>query len=121
MALPKKYRRGARWIMSNTNVKRCMKIKDSDDRPIFNRDPAGANPPTLLGYPISQQDDSPDDKLLFGNLGRYLWFGRRGMSVATDSSGAAFKADQTTIRFKERADGVLAIAEAFALGKNIAG
>ena len=118
-ALPKKYRRNARWVMNNTNVKRCKKLVDTTGQPIFHREPTGKFPPTVLGYQISQQDDAPDNTIAFGDLGRYIWFDRKSMSIATDSGGTTFKKDQTTIRFKERADGKLSLVESFAFGNEI--
>lgn len=118
--LPKKYRANARWVMENSLVRKCMALVDSQNRPIFQRDPTGKNPPTLLGYPISQQDDGPTTDIAFGNLSHYIMFQRAGVTVATDSSGAAFKADQSTIRFRERMDGKVVLAAGFAQGTNIA-
>ena len=120
--LAKKYRKGARWIMSNGNVQRVRSFKDSDNRPIFIRDLQTGQPPRLLGYPISQQDDLPDSRIYFGDLKRYFWFDREKMAVeSTTIGGDAFEKHQLWIKLWERCDGKVMLAEGFVYGAGITG
>jgi len=120
-SLKKKYRKNARWIWGNTVNRRVMSIKDENNQPIFHRDPTGRYPATVLGYPISQQDDIPDGWILFGDLKRYYIFDRGVLKVGLDTSGTAFERDQVWIKIRERYDGDVALAEAFTGGSGITG
>jgi HK97 family phage major capsid protein len=122
-SLPRKYRRRARWLMSGTNLQRIYSLADTQGRPIFVRDMVGGVPEArLLGYPVSQQDDLPDDTVWFGDLGYYLWFDRNEMGIeSTNAGGDAFANHQTWIKVWERVDGKLGLPEAFVKGTGITG
>jgi len=119
--LKKQYRMRARWIMGNTLHRIVMSLKDNNGQPLVKRDLSAGGPETLLGYPISQQDDLPDTWLGFGDLSRYYLFDRGLLSVQTDASGQAFEKDQVKVKIRERYDGDVALPEAFAAGLNITG
>jgi HK97 family phage major capsid protein len=121
-ALAKKYRRSARWMMSNANVRRVMSLVDSDERPLFVRDLAEGSPARLLGYPVSQQDDFPDGEIYFGDLAYYYWFDREQMGIETTTTGGStFMKHQIGVKVWERVDGRVALAEAFVKGTGITG
>ena len=121
-ALAKKYRRNARWIMNNTNVRRVMSLEDTQNRPLFVRDLKEGAPARLLGYPIGQQDDLPDGEIYFGNLSYYYWFDREQMGLETTTSGGStFMKHQLGVKVWERVDGAVALAESFAKGSGITG
>lgn len=112
-SLPRRYRAGARWIMSAANVRRVRERTDDNGRPLFLRDGAERDA-RLLGYPVAQQDNIPDGMILFGDLGQYLWFDREEMGVeSTTVGGDAFEKHQVWIKLWERADGRLATPDAF--------
>ncbi len=120
--LAKKYRRNARWIMNNTNVRRIMSLEDSQNRPLFVRDLKEGAPARLLGYPISQQDDLADGEIYFGDLSYYYWFDREQMGIETTTTGGnTFMKHQLGVKVWERVDGAVALAEAFIKGTGITG
>jgi len=121
-ALAKKYRRNARWIMNNTNVRRVMSLQDSQNRPLFVRDLKEGAPARLLGYPIGQQDDLADGEIYFGDLSYYYWFDREQMGLETTTSGGTtFMKHQLGVKVWERVDGVAALTEAFVKGTGVTG
>ena len=120
--LAKKYRRRARWVMNNTNVRRVQSLVDNNNQPLFRRDLSAGAPPTLLGYPVGQQDDLPDDTVFFGDLSYYLWFDREQVGLdSTTVGGEAFAKHQLWLKTWMRVDGKLALPEAFVKGDNISG
>jgi len=119
--LAKKYRKKSRWVMNNTNVRRTQSLVDSNGMPVFRRDPASPSGATILGYPVAQQDDLPDDTVFFGDLSYYLWFDREQVGLeSTTVGGDAFAKHQLWLKTWMRVDGKLALAEAFVKGDNIA-
>jgi len=121
-SLAKKYRRNARWIMNNTNVRRVMSLQDSQNRPLFVRDLKEGAPARLLGYPIGQQDDLADGEIYFGDLSYYYWFDREQMGLETTTSGGTtFMKHQLGVKVWERVDGVAALTEAFVKGTGVTG
>ena len=121
--LKKKYRKGARWVVGNTALRYVMSLKDDNGRPLFNGGNIDAGvQPTLLGYPISQQDDLASTEMYLGDLKRYLWFDRRKVTIGqTDVGGDAFAYNQVWTKLIERCDGKLALGEAFVKGVAITG
>lgn len=106
--LAKKYRKRARWVLNNTNVRRIQTLVDTNGQPLFRRDAGEHGAGTILGYPISQQDDLPDSEILFGDLRYYLWFDREQVGVeATTQGGNAFQYHQTWLKTWMRCDGKL--------------
>jgi HK97 family phage major capsid protein len=76
------YRAGAcRWMMHDSTVKAIRKLKDGQSRPIFNPGyetgvPGGA-PDSLLGYPITVNQDAPLmttglKSIAFGDFSYYM-------------------------------------------------
>ncbi|MFH0911722.1 MAG: phage major capsid protein [Planctomycetota bacterium] len=122
-SLARKYRTHARWILSGANLRRAYSLADEQSRPIFIRDVvAGVPEARILGYPVSQEDHLPDDVVFFGDLSYYLWFDRGEMGIeSTNVGGDAFANHQTWIKVWERADGKVALAEAFVKGTGITG
>jgi len=119
-ALPKKYRKRARWVFNNTQHQRVMSLTDSNNQPIFKRSPEAGHSPTLLGYSISQQDDLPDHWIGFGDLMRYWWFDREQLGIETTTVGGdAFKKHQMLIKAWERNDGKVMLPAAFSIGTGI--
>ena len=119
--LPRKYRTRARWIMNGTNLRRIYSLTDTQGRPIFNRDVVGGVPESrILGYPVAQQDSLGDSEIYFGDLTHYLWFDRGEMGVeSTTTGGDAFANHEVWCKVFERADGKLALPEAFVKGTGI--
>ncbi len=120
-SLKRKYRQRARWVMNSNNLHRVFALTDTTGRPLFARECNGGVPQTLLmGYPVSVQDDLADGNVFFGDLSCYIWFDREEMGVeSTSAGGDAFANHQVWVKIWERADGKLAIPEAFVKGTGI--
>lgn len=123
--LAKKYRKRARWVLNNVNMRRIQALTDDNGQPLFKRDPAQHGAGTILGYPVAQQDDLPDTDVLFGDLSYYLLFDREQVGVeATSVGGAAFLNHLMYMKTWLRCDGKLSLdipSGPFIRGDNIDG
>ena len=59
-SVKKKYRKNAKWIMSNDTLTAIELLKDADDRLIFHEDMSGEFDGILLGYPVEVSDNMPE-------------------------------------------------------------
>ena len=71
-SVKKRYRKGAKWIMSNDTLTAVELLKDADDRLIFHEDMSGEFDGILLGYPVEVSDNMPEiatgkDVIYFGD------------------------------------------------------
>lgn len=86
------YRQNARFVMNRKTVSAVRKLKDGDDRYIWEPNDAGGS--TLLGYPITEIEDMPDiatdaAAIAFGDFARgYLIVDRAGVRVLRDPYSA---------------------------------
>lgn len=130
MAIRAPYRGRASFVLSTTALKKVMKLKDDQSRPIWSMPETGA-PGRLLGKPYEESDQIPDTlgaartggtntAILFGAWDG-LWLSPRGgytvkaSDSASNSSGkSAFTLDETWFKFRRREDITVANPEAFA-------
>ena len=118
--LGRKYQRTARWIFNSVNAQRIAKLRDDNDELLMPDALRAGETPLILGKPFSVQDDLPDSVILFGALGRYLWFDRQRMVIeSTTTGGDTFKKHQVAIKVIERCDGKLPLAELFVKGTGV--
>ena len=86
------FRQNARFVMNRKTVSAVRKLKDGDDRYIWEPNDAGGA--TLLGYPITEIEDMPDvatdaAAIAFGDFARgYLIVDRAGVRVLRDPYSA---------------------------------
>lgn len=86
------FRQNARFVMNRKTVSAVRKLKDGDDRYIWEPNDAGGA--TLLGYPITEIEDMPDIgvdsfSIAFGDFARgYLIVDRAGVRVLRDPYSA---------------------------------
>ncbi len=87
------FRQNGRFAMNRKTVAAVRKLKDADDRYIWEPNEAGGS--TLLGYPISEIEDMPDytttdaPAIAFGDFARgYLIVDRAGVRVLRDPYSA---------------------------------
>src|SRR5262249_25434665 len=86
------YRQNARFVMNRKTVSAVRKLKDGDDRYIWEPNDAGGS--TLLGYPVSEIEDMPDiatdaRAIAFGDFARrYLFVDGGGVRWLRDPSSA---------------------------------
>lgn len=59
-SVKKRFRKGAKWIMSNDTLTKIELLKDGDDRHIFHNDMSGEFDGMLLGYPVEVSDNMPE-------------------------------------------------------------
>lgn len=77
-SVDRNYRANGRFMMADTAIKGIRKIKDTTGIPIWSVGaPLSGEPDTLLGYPITINNDVPAmaanaKSVLFGDFGKYL-------------------------------------------------
>lgn len=105
--LPSKYRRNAKFLVHNHNIREMRKIKDSQNRYIWQDSVAPGQPATFHGYPVIENNHLGEDEIYFGDYKAGYWFGdRRRMTVkVSDIAGNAWDNDQIGIRIVERVAG----------------
>jgi HK97 family phage major capsid protein len=88
------YRANARWFTNRNTVSKVMQFKDGEDRPLWQPSMQLGQPASLLGYPITEDDNMPDIgagafPMAFGDFRRgYLIVDRRGIRVLRDPYSA---------------------------------
>ncbi len=86
------FRQNARFVMNRKTVSAVRKLKDGDDRYIWEPNEAGGS--TLLGYAVTEIEDMPDiasdaPAIAFGDFARgYLIVDRAGVRVLRDPYSA---------------------------------
>lgn len=86
------YRQNARFVMNRKTVSAVRKLKDGDDRYIWEPNDAGGA--SLLGYPVTEIEEMPDiatdaRTIAFGDFARgYLIVDRAGVRVLRDPYSA---------------------------------
>jgi len=106
-ALPSKYRRNAVFLAHNTNIREMRKIKDSNNRYLWQDAVAPGQPDTFHGYPIYENNWVPESSIFFGDFKQGYWLGDRRRITVTVSNvaGTAWERDQIGIRVVERIAG----------------
>jgi HK97 family phage major capsid protein len=90
MALKQGYRQNARWLMNRTVQGKVRKFKDDQDNYLWQPGIQAGQPATLLGYPITDDDNMSDVganayPVAFGDFQRgYLIVDRSGIRVLRD-------------------------------------
>lgn len=105
--LPSKYRRNAKFLANDNNIREMRKIKDSQNRYIWQDAVAPGQPATFHGYPVIENNNVPESEIYFGDYKMTYWYGiRHDMRVkVSDVAGNAFERDQTAVRIVHRAAG----------------
>jgi len=120
--VPKKYRKGARWMMTNTNVERIRKLKDQNDQYLWRPGLEGGQPDTLFGKYICEQEDLPDTWIGFGDLSCYRILQREEFGFeSSTTAGTAFEKHELWLKCWARMDGKIVLPAAFAKGTGITG
>ncbi len=117
-ALKAKYRKGATWLIHPDKVADIDKLKDNNGRYIWQESVLPDKPDTLLGLPVSEQYDLPENTLFLGNWKLAYWLGdRKQMTVKiSNDTETAFTKDQTAIRVVIRLGGDVVLGEAAKAG-----
>lgn len=106
-ALPSKYRVRAKFLVHNANIRELRKLKDSQNRYLWQESPAAGQPATIYGYPVIENNWLPESEIYFGDYKAGYWLGdRKRMTVkVTDVGGQAWDNDEIGIRVVERLAG----------------
>lgn len=127
MGINANYRQGATLITSTHGLRLIMKLKDLQNRPLWQM-PTQGSPANIYGYPYEISDQIPSTlgtgtqtAILFGNWKKYFWVSDRGgyevkSSIAASditNSESAFMQDETWYRFKKRMSLDVALPAAF--------
>jgi HK97 family phage major capsid protein len=121
-SLPKKFRKGAKYLGNGVNVRELKKLKDSNGRYIWQDGNVQAGtPPTLNSYEFVEHDDCPEGQIMFGNFKEGYAIGdRKGITVkVTDDTETTFTQDKTAIRVVKRVGGIVVFPQYFKKLTNI--
>ena len=112
--LQQKYHTDASFLIHRTNIKELRKLKDSDGRYIWGEPVSAGSPPTILGYPVYENQWVGEANILFGNWKLCYWLGdRKSMTVTvSNTTETAFTKDQTAIRVVQRIGGNVVLSQA---------
>jgi HK97 family phage major capsid protein len=112
--LPAKYRRFAKFLVHNNNVRELRKLKDLDGRYLWQEPVAVGQPATIQGYPVIETYWAPESQIAFGDYKEGYWLGERhGMRVkVTQDTETTFTQDKTGIRVVERIGGDVIVPNA---------
>lgn len=119
MKLDEEYRHSGAWYMHKDAIATVMKLKDSQNLPIWNRPVAAGLPPTLLGAPVIETKSLADGNasgetpIVFGDLGEYLMVVDEENRVDIDRS-RYFDEKKVAVRINFAYDGVPMDKKAFA-------
>ncbi len=80
------YRRGSKWMANDASIKVVRKLKDSQNRPLWEPSVQAGQPDTLLGYPVVTNNDvavmaANAKSILFGAMNKYKVRRVRGMTL----------------------------------------
>ena len=113
-ALPAQYRKSAKFLANNINIRELRKIKDSQNRYIWQEAVAPGQPSTIYGYPVIENNWLPESEIYFGDYKLGYWLGDRKRMTATISNiaGNAWEHDQVGIRVVQRIAGTCVLEDA---------
>lgn len=80
------YRKGAKWMANDSSIKVVRKLKDSQNRPLWEPSVQAGQPDTLLGYPVVTNNDvaamaANAKSIVFGALNKYKIRRVRGVTL----------------------------------------
>lgn len=80
------YRRGSKWMANDSSIKVVRKLKDSQNRPLWEPSVQAGQPDTLLGYPVVTNNDvavmaANAKSIVFGDLSKYKIRRVRGVTL----------------------------------------
>lgn len=104
--LPAKFRKNARFIVHNNNVRELRLLKDNDGRYLWQEPVAVGQPATIQGYPVIETYWAPESQIAFGDYSAYYLGDRQKITVKiTNDTETTFTQDKTAIRVVERIGG----------------
>ncbi|MEW4564240.1 phage major capsid protein [Bremerella sp. JC770] len=119
-AVGKQYRQAGsssvRYLMNDTTYSRArgIAVGSGDQRRVFGLETSTHESYSLLGRPVSIQNDIPNEKIAFGNLNRYRLYRRSGTGVKFSSEGKELMRKNLTLMVaRQRCGGRVMDANAF--------
>jgi HK97 family phage major capsid protein len=117
-ALPQPYRAEASWLFSDTTLAAVRKLKDNQNRPIFEPGTGPAEPGNLLGYPVYSEFGAPAmgtgvKSAIFGDIGLAYTVHDVNTLRFERSDDFAFDRDVVTFRAVLRSDGRPILLESY--------
>jgi len=118
--VPKQYRQAAsssvRFLMNDTTYSRArgIAVGSGDQRRVFGMETSTHESYSLLGRPVSIQNDLPNTHIGFGNFSRFRLYRRSGTSVRFSSDGMVLMRKNLTLMVaRQRCGGRVMDANAF--------
>lgn len=113
-ALPQAYRDGAVFLMNSTNLAKLVGLSDDNHRPIFVEGLAQGESSTLLGRPVVEVSEVPNNEIWFAYLKDYIIGDGEAVRVDFGTEGDDFKTDKISVRVIHRVAGRPTLANGFA-------
>ena len=112
--LPAQYRRNAKFLVANANIRELRKLKDSNNNYLWQAPVSAGQPATIHGYPVIENNWLGEDEIYFGDYKLTYWLGdRQKMAVkVSDIAGDAWSKDMVGIRVVERIAGTCILEDA---------
>ena len=118
-SLPAQYRGRASLIASRTTHRDIRKLKDGQGNYLWQTNYAAGQPPTILGYPIAEDEGMPaiaanNYPVLFGDWKGYVIVDRVGMTVERITDSTLMGQNTVAVFARRRLGGQLVAPWAFA-------
>ena len=110
-SLARPYRRNACFLMADSTLGLIRKIKDADQRFIWEASLQNSEPPTISGYPVHTSTAMPADKIAFGDFSAYVIGDRGGRTMKALHELFAVE-DLSAFIMLQRVDGILSDSNA---------
>lgn len=112
--LPSQYRQNAKFLACNVNIRELRKLKDSQNRYLWQEPISAGQPATFHGYPVVENNWLSESEIYFGDFEMGYWLGdRQRMAVrVSDIAGDAWSKDMVGIRVVERIAGNCVLEDA---------
>lgn len=115
-SLSRPYRRNACFLMADSTLGLIRKIKDADQRFIWEASLQNSEPPSISGYPVYTSPAMPTDTIAFGDFSSYVIGDRGGRTVKALHELFAVE-DLAAFIMLQRVDGILTDSNAIRLLK----
>ncbi len=114
--LSRPYRRNACFLMADSTLGLIRKIKDADQRFIWEASLQNSEPPSISGYPVHTSTAMPTDTIAFGDFSTYVIGDRGGRTMKSLHELFAVE-DLAAFIMLQRVDGILTDSNAIRLLK----
>jgi len=113
-ALPQAYRDNAVFFMNATSIAKLVGLVDDNHRPIFIEGLAQGEPATLLGRPVVEVSEMPNNEIWYNYQKDYIIGDGGTIRVDFGTEGDDFKTDKISVRVINRVAGRPTMGNGFA-------